>query len=605
MDHNEAFRDAEFKDARPINTVETIKGILKQYGLETTEHWHETCVPYCYAITVCVEGTTFSVNGKGLTPEFALASGYGELMERLQLGYVGGGDTQRDGRYSANDGQDEIVSAIGLLEKNRQWYQRMAQRLQDTCGVEENPENLLMQFADEEGNVKATPYFNLTTGTKEYLPTALRKRVYSANGCAAGNTMEEALVQAFSEIVERHHHMRVIDEEITLPDIPDEVLRRYQTSYDIISFIRSQGFRVMVKDCSLGTKFPVVALCFVDEKTGRYHTHFGAYPVFEIALQRALTESFQGRSIHNIAAFEDFSYQHAEVRSMANIVSEMTKGAWEKMTSFFVGDVRYPYHEDVGFTGRNNKELLQECVAFFQEQGYDVLVRDASCMNFPTYQILVPGYSEVYTYRLVGKLDDHRYHAYAIKTLRDPGKAALEDRMGLLMHIGQMKKFNSDTTGVHGFPAAAKLSLKLSPLESSQLMAASLAYVYFDMKKYAEAAQCIHSVIPGKGERDTEYLICLKRYLSMCVHRYEAEQIRKILDFFHRPETVEKLYACLAAKKNPMADYVLRCDMSCTEDCMLYGVCCQKRVEELTGIISEKTAQLDFDAFCQALCQKL
>ena len=86
LDTEETLRDADFKDEKPVATVCRIKQILQALGIETREQWFDSSVPYCYSLRVSVVGTTFGVNGKGLTREFALASGYGELMERLQLG---------------------------------------------------------------------------------------------------------------------------------------------------------------------------------------------------------------------------------------------------------------------------------------------------------------------------------------------------------------------------------------------------------------------------------------------------------------------------------------------------------------------------------------
>ena len=80
--------DSKYKDDSPINTVNRIKGILKEYGIETIECWNDSGVPYCHSLRVSVFGTDFGVNGKGVTEELALASGYGELMERLQLGRI-------------------------------------------------------------------------------------------------------------------------------------------------------------------------------------------------------------------------------------------------------------------------------------------------------------------------------------------------------------------------------------------------------------------------------------------------------------------------------------------------------------------------------------
>ena len=91
-DNNIPVIDTMYKDDSPINTVNRIKNILNDYGIKTIERWNDSGVPYCYSLRVSVFGTVFGVNGKGVTKEFALASGYGELMERLQLGRVFKGD---------------------------------------------------------------------------------------------------------------------------------------------------------------------------------------------------------------------------------------------------------------------------------------------------------------------------------------------------------------------------------------------------------------------------------------------------------------------------------------------------------------------------------
>jgi len=605
VDMNQMLRDAEFKDERPVKTVEKIKGILREHGIVTEEHWYDSGVPYCFSIRVNVVGTTFGVNGKGLTKEFALASGYGELMERLQLGYVGSKDVQKDGIYSVNDTQDELVDARELFHKNKSWYEALAQRLHYYTQVEEDPETLLMQYVEEDGKITATPYYNCVKGCKEYFPSALRKRVYTANGCAAGNTMEEAVVQGISEIVERNHQLRIVSEGLALPDVPEEVLKTYKTAYDIITHVRGMGFKVAIKDCSLGTKYPVVCAVFIDGTTGRYHTHFGAYPIFEIALERALTETLQGQNIRTVAKFEDFSYERSDVHSIRSLANELTQGTWEKSPAFFVGTPQYEFHKDVGFKGSNNSELFKECIAFFADRGYDVLVRNCSCLGFPTYQILVPGYSEVFAYRLSKKLDDNRFFTHAIKTLRDPAKARIEDMLGLLKHISQTDKMTRNISGVHGFAAASKLSLKLPYQDAQRLMAASLVYVYYTLGSRKEALKHLQSMLNLSKDENVEFLICLKRYLSLLDNGRSAEEARAVVEYFHKPESVQKLFRCIERGENPMEEYVLHCDMRCTEQCLLHDVCCQKRADELCAVIAEKTAQLDFDAFVREVRQSL
>ena len=588
--------DGQFKDNSPLATVSKIKSILKEHGIETRENWHDTSVPYCFALSIQVPGTVFCVNGKGLTREFALASGYGELMERLQMGFINGPNVQKDGDFAFDSTKYKLLNAKELLERNRKWYCQLSDSLKQFTGVTMTPEEIIEQYADKDGLLSATPYWCLTTDTAEHLPTDLRKRVYATNGCAAGNSPEEAIVQAISEIVERNHQIRIIDECLSLPDIPEAVLEKYEIAYKIITFVRENGYNVIMKDASLGTGFPVVCACIIDRKTGRYHTHFGAYPVFEIALERSLTESFQGRNIENITTLEDFLSKKQGEYSFASITNEMTMGTWLKTPEFFIGKSHRPFDENVGMTGGNNKELLRQCQDYFQALGYDILVRDRSCLDFPTYQVIIPGYSEMLIHRLSQKMDDHRYAVYAMRTLRDPSTATVQDMLGLMMHIDQMDKFTSNIRGVHGFLRGAKLSAALSTEEEGYYMSATLGYIYWVLGRRNDVIPCVDAMIPMADPEDAEYLICLKRYLSLVRCGHDSTHIRQVMEFFHRPETVNRLYDCLEHKGNPLEDFVLRCDLKCSENCKLFNKCYEKRARELTAMLDEKSKKLDFSS---------
>lgn len=587
--------DGQYKDNSPVDTVARIKDILRIHSIETEEKWNPTNVPYCYAMSVKIPGTIFSVNGKGLTPEFALASGYGELMERLQMGHVNGGNGKLDGDFAQEADLLEKASAAELLNRNRKWYELLSEQLYKRTGIKMTAEQIISQYPEKDGTISAIPYFDLTTGTKELLPVRLCKRVYTTNGSAAGNSPEEALVQAISEIVERNHQIRIITENLTLPDIPEEVIQKYAAANSIIQYVRSKGYRVIIKDASLGTRFPVVCACFINEQTGRYHTHFGAYPVFEIALERAMTETFQGRNIDNFCKYEDFIPGKKDPHEFAGLFNEMMLGNWKKTADFFSGTPRYPYDPSAGFDGTNNKELLRQCISHFRQMGLNVLVRDSSCLGFCTYQVLIPGYSEMFAHRICVNKDDHRYASYAAKTLRNPSKASMQDMLGLLMHLEQLKAIPSNLSGMHGFSAISKLPAKLSKQEDDFLMSASLAYVYYALGKHSDTIRCIDAMIPRSD--NVPYLICLKQYLTLLQAGYQQEQIRHILNLFHTHQTVEQLFHCLLNKQNPIDQFIVHCDMGCSNHCPLAASCCHKRSLELGALLSEKMTELDFETF--------
>lgn len=591
--------DAACKDAHPLDTVNRIKGILSGHGIQTEELWSPSNVPHCYSLRVNIAGTNIGANGKGVNEVFALASGYGELMERLQLGMIWRNKIQVEGGLSSCDAQSQKVSAAELLRRNSGWYAIFSEKLRQITGITMTGKEILDRYTDAEGFVRAAPFYCATSHTREYLPATLCRDVYGSNGSAAGNTLEEAIVQAISEIVERQYKLKIIYDHIPVPQIPEEELRHFPIVWEIIEFLQSHGLRVTIRDCSLGTKFPVVCVCIVDSKTGRYHTHFGAFPDFEIAMQRTLTESFQGRSLQNIAKFEDFSRRTDKTPVLLQFMTELRQGTAEQLPQFFYNLDPNPYRRTAGFTGTTNKERLAECIAFFREQGLDVLVRDSSCLGFPTCQVIIPGYSEVMPHRISPSYNDMGYVSHANRVLRDPVTARPDEIMGLLMHLAQCKKLRPN--GAEGFLTEAGLQAVVTKHENKYLMSAAMAHIHYTLGKYADTVAHINKALQTGAAPDEGYLICVKRYLTMTLDGHDPEQIRRTLGFFHSPQTVETLYAALANKRNPLDSTVLRCDGQCRESCLLYSRCRQRMADRLVKLITTQSANMSQDALEELL----
>lgn len=593
--------DTVFKDDSPSNTVKRIKEMLKTYGIETEEKWNESGVPNCHSLRVSVFGTAFGVNGKGVTEEFALASGYGELMERLQLGRIFSAEQQKENAYEALRADDTSLPMKELLAKNRKWYTSYAELLKQQTGVVLSEEELLSQYCSADGNIKVVPFYCVNSDSVEHLPSELLDAVYSTNGCAAGNSMEEAVVQAISETVERSYSARILLEEISVPDIPEEVLQECPIAYKIISFLRENGFKVTVKDCSLGTKFPVVCVCLIDQKTGKYHTHFGAYPHFEIALQRTLTETFQGRNINEVAKFDNFFQMKKGDLDVSNLLSQLVKGTSERKPEFFMASSA-TYQKNCGFAGKNNQELLEECIRFFDEQGYDILIRDYSCLGFPTYQVIIPGFSEAFTYRLNQKKTQSQYAQFGQSVLRNPSAASVEEIMGFMMNLNQLAKRKMIQPR---FTRQTNLPLQLTAREEQYLTHASMANLYYTLGRYGETIRYIDKMLATGIDKDAEKLICIKRYLMLGAEGYGQNDVRMILEQFHLPQTVQQLYAAVSAGKNLMDPFVAHCDLQCQASCNLYGICMKKRTEELVHFINTKQQEMDHSAVGKKMSQLL
>ena len=87
-----------------------------------------------------------------------------------------------------------------------------AQSRQDAASADESGEAQVAPVGfDPSARIEWSPVWSLRDGRFKYIPTTLLYFFYSgpaafradSNGCAAGNTIEEAIVQGFLELVER------------------------------------------------------------------------------------------------------------------------------------------------------------------------------------------------------------------------------------------------------------------------------------------------------------------------------------------------------------------------------------------------------------------
>lgn len=585
---------AELKDAQPLKTVERIQAILDRYNIKTQVIHGDSMVPNCHALAVRVEGTNFKVAGKGLTKELALASGYGELMERMQAGIFGTVTQQKNGEVDVSIPHDTLMSVPDALAEGEQWYRSITEKVNTFCNTSFTPEAFLSQFVESSGELKMVRFYDLRDHRSRYFPLATLSAIYGSNGYAAGNTPEEAIVQAISEITERNHQLKILAEHPALPEIPDEALQQYESAYKTICHLRELGYEVIIKDCSLGRKFPVVCACYIHKESGRYHTHFGASPKLRIALERTLTETFQGRTADNFTTSEDFLY----TSTAESLFSELRVGSFDKSPDFFLPQESLPYNADMGFSGETNKILLQQVTDYLHKQGYSILVRDRSSLGFPACQVLVPGYSEATI--VGGCLSNNlfRYAKYASKTLTSPSKASVEDYIGCLSHFDMMGRLDAKKTT---FSDAARLSLTVTPSENQYLLSCAFAYVYYAMGNRKGLHRSLATMVKHAPKERVGAILCLKRYLALRENGYEKETVWALLQAMHRPCDLEILRSDLEGKQNPFRRYVLECDPSQCHLCELIGKCGHVEIRRLQCLVADKLKELDYDAYTQYL----
>jgi ribosomal protein S12 methylthiotransferase accessory factor len=336
-------------------------------------------------------------NGKGATELAARASAYGEFFERLGTHYFWThfylGAT-RANRPFVHYPQEKWFKPGA----DGQWPQEL---LNPELQAFYNPDreidaNVLVDL--NSGNVErgicALPYQRVRDGSTAYFPVNIIGNLYVSNGMAAGNTMMEARSQALSEIFERAIKYRIIAEGLCLPEVPDEVIARYPNIHAGISGLRQAGFGVLVKDASLGGKYPVMNVTLIHPQDQGIFSSYGAHPRFEIALERAMTELLQGRALDSLGGFPEPGFDMSEINAVANLEIHFVDSSGVISWNFMGEQPDFPFVDwNFSTTTQEDYDWLVNAV---HAEDKDIYVADFSEQGAYSCRILVPGFSEIY-----------------------------------------------------------------------------------------------------------------------------------------------------------------------------------------------------------------
>jgi ribosomal protein S12 methylthiotransferase accessory factor len=335
-------------------------------------------------------------NGKGATKLAAHASALGEYFERLSCNYfwnhyyLGETVAQRDFAHYPREKWFVAVDAnwpTEILTPELQAFYNPDKSIPAEALIDINTGN----FAR---GICAIPYIRQSDSAEVFFPVNIISNLYVSNGMSAGNTQAEARAQALAEILERHVKFKVISEGLCLPDVPDEVIARYPAIAAGIAGLRAAGFGILVKDASLGGKYPVMAVTMLNPHDQGVFASFGAHPRFEIALERALTELLQGRALAALDGFPPPGFDLDEVASAPNIEIHFVDSSGIVHWNFFNETADFEF-SDWNFTSTTADDYAWLCERI-QADGHDIYVADFDHLGVYACRILVPGMSEIY-----------------------------------------------------------------------------------------------------------------------------------------------------------------------------------------------------------------
>jgi ribosomal protein S12 methylthiotransferase accessory factor len=241
-------------------------------------------------------GATTPPGGKGPTDAQARASALCEALERYS-GEFSGDEPRRRGTLA------ELAPAALHPNSIMGFSDAQYARREESNATAQSLRTVVAAPFDADEPIDWTPLWSLTAKTERLLPTAycyyhahLPGHLASppdSNGNAAGNTLEEAVLQGFLEIVERDHvalwwYNRLRLPGVDLDSLEDGWLEQVRARF------REDGRELWVLDLTADLEIPVAAaLASGPQGKGRVALGFGAHLDMRLATLRAVAELVQ------------------------------------------------------------------------------------------------------------------------------------------------------------------------------------------------------------------------------------------------------------------------------------------------------------------------
>lgn len=369
-------------------TIDIITNFFKNRGytirisqLQETESSSWTC----FTSLFYNDKVILNQAGKGLTKDAAIASGLGELFERfcnkihvnthpilsnkfLLL------NKQKNNFYLDKNEIYLTPEDMYIIPEFQPWFDSMLI----------NKKNSLLYIQSIcQHQVLGVPYKNYFSNQVKYIDPRILTHIQTSTGMAAGNTLEEALIQGISEVFER-----IVDEAIFKDKqekyfyINNNILPEYLKT--IIKNIENSGNKFYLFDLSYNFHLPVCAAVLINKQTHNFNIDFAAAPYFEIAAERTITELYQ-------------NWQNSSIIKSTSQIPERSTPWYKILKSSFRNFPKSPYMiEDLllsssqineynssifltGFT--EDKEILQHYYNLAHKQNFDLFYNNNSLIE--------------------------------------------------------------------------------------------------------------------------------------------------------------------------------------------------------------------------------
>lgn len=335
--------------------------------------------------------------GKGMSDIQAKVSAIAEAMERFSGVYRGDIEVRKRGTYRQL--QAEAIHLDDVLRISPKQYAER-EEWNKNCSLNFH---LIPNVFDEEKELDWTPLWSLTRQEFRYLPTAYcyyghpELRYFfsasDANGCAAGNRIEEAILQGFLELTERDAVAMWWYNRLKRPlvDVDSFGIPYYQT---LQTYYQKHHRQLWVLDLTNDLGIPTFAAVSnrIDKPQEDVIVGFGSHFDPKIAILRSLTEVNQ--------VLPSVSYSDKNGNALYFVDDKDTldwfMNARVEKETYLAPDKTVPSKTVHDYTPLFTDDLLEDvhqCVRIAEKAGLEMFVLDQTRpdVGLKVCRVVVPG----------------------------------------------------------------------------------------------------------------------------------------------------------------------------------------------------------------------
>jgi len=466
-----------YKCDYPENTVKKIKNGLEKIGLNLSYSQKEILSTdfSSYYGELLIEDLGFLTCGKGTSSILAKASAYAEMAERISSGFfVFHTITNKIEEHTKL--LEDVIERKFLKGYVHDKKNRLANLSSINRYVDDKISNENFNILKDQGLFDVfVDGFSFVYNEYKKIPVGFVEVISGSTGLAAGNTIEEALVQGTCEIFERYAAHRILSEKIKCPTIPIDSIKDRKI-FGYANLFNSMNIDVTIKDFSLNKELPVIGVVFTNNNIENDENEFkkdlyykmidvGSHPDINQAILRCFIERLQG------VTKEEFMY-----RKKSDILYYFwTKTLGKKYIKskeiskdFFIdyeacgdlsflekgGEIQFDELKNV-----KNNDCLDDCKFLIEtcaKNNFDLQVIDYThkTLKFPALRVIIPPLST-------------SHDPYILKALEIEN---FEERINFLYEIKNLYKYLIDDSWLNEKQSLQDLIINLEEFLSKNLI---------------------------------------------------------------------------------------------------------------------------------------